>query len=132
MALITPSLVFAGRLDYVYLGLALLADRRHRMDPAVLDELIGYVEARGLLLVSANARRLRGQLRQDHADLQAALEAFEQMGARPSIARVSTELGLLTGDGALVERGVDELEAIGDVEHAARVSAERKRAAQPA
>ena len=107
-------------------------DRRHRMDPAHLDPLIEYVEARRLHLVSAHARRLRGLLRDDAADLRETLAAFERMGARPFVARVRTELGLLTGDRALVERGVDDLEAIGDVEHAARVAAERKRSAQPA
>jgi hypothetical protein len=48
------------------------------------------------------------------------------MGARPYAARVRTELGLLTGDAALVDRGLDELEALGDVEQAKRVAAERR------
>ena len=46
------------------------------------------------------------------------------MRARPSVARVEAELGLLRGDSALIGRAIDELEAIGDVEHAARVAAE--------
>ena len=124
--------VFAGRLDYVYLALALVADRRHPMDATVLDSLIEYVRPRRQLLVEASARRLRGLLRDDKADLEAALAAFEQMGARPYVARVSTELGLLTGDTALLDRGMDELESLGDVEHAARVASEMKAAAASA
>jgi hypothetical protein len=46
------------------------------------------------------------------------------MGARPSAARATTEIGLLTGDGALVERGLAELEQIGDLEQMSRVGAE--------
>jgi hypothetical protein len=47
------------------------------------------------------------------------------MGARPSAARARTELGLMTGDPALVERGLSDLEALGDLEQMARVVAER-------
>ena len=57
--------VFAGRLDYVYLTAALLADRRVPADPASLDALVAYADQRGLRLVVAQARRLRGvQLRE--------------------------------------------------------------------
>ena len=48
------------------------------------------------------------------------------MGAQPYVARLRTELGVLVGDPARVDRGLDELEAIGDVEQAARVTAERR------
>jgi class 3 adenylate cyclase len=118
--------VFAGRLDYVYLSLGQLADRRHGVAEAALDELIRYVDERGLRLVSAQARRLRGVHRGDRADLAAALADFEDMGARPFAARARTELGMLDGNAELIDRGMDELEALGDVEQSARVAAERK------
>jgi class 3 adenylate cyclase len=121
--------VFAGRLDYVYLVLGLLADRRHAVEAAVLDDLIDYAAARELLLVTAQARRLRGLVRRDRDDLERALAEFEQMGARPSVARARTELALRTGDAAQLDRGLDELDALGDVEQAARVASERRSAA---
>jgi hypothetical protein len=121
--------VFAGRLDYVYLTLGLLADRRHKMESAVLDDLVEYVDARGLLLVATQARRLRGLLNRDQADLERALAGFEAMGARPFAARARTELGLLTDDAGLIDQGLDELAAVGDIEQAARVAAERSAAA---
>ena len=83
---------------------------------------IAYVEAARAHLVAAHARRLRGLVaRRPARPRGGARRRSSEMGARPSVARVSTELGLLTGDAALVERGIDELEAIGDVEQAARV-----------
>jgi class 3 adenylate cyclase len=125
--------IFAGRFDYVYLTLALLANRRHPVPGAALDEVITYVEGRGLKLVSAAARRLRGILRGDPDDLTVALADFEAMGALPYVAMLRTEVGMLTGDVALVDQGMDGLEALGDVEQSARVAAERKsKSAAPA
>ena len=118
--------IFAGRLDYVYLAMGLLADRRHGVSDDALDELIRYVGERGLRLVSAQARRLRGIQRADRDDLGAALAEFEAMGSRPFAARVRTELGTLSGDDPLIDRGLDELEALGDVEQAGRVASDRK------
>ena len=59
---------------------------------------------------------------------------FEAMGARPYVARVRTELGMLSGEASLIDLGMDELEALGDVEQSARVAAERRasNAAAPA
>jgi len=115
---------FAGRLDYVYLSCLLLADQRYPASTATLDALIEYTDARSQLLTASQARRLRGIVARDPEDLRVALAAFESMGARPSAARTTTEIGLLTGDGALVERGLAELEQIGDLEQMGRVGAE--------
>ncbi|HEY8239253.1 MAG TPA: adenylate/guanylate cyclase domain-containing protein [Candidatus Limnocylindrales bacterium] len=126
---IAPFRVFAGRFDYVHLTLALLADRRHPVDAAVLDDLIAYVDERGLRLVTAQALRLRGLVGRDRESLERALELFEAMAAAPSVARLQTELGMLKGDAAMVDRGLDGLSAIGDVDQAHRVAAERRAAA---
>jgi hypothetical protein len=120
--------VFAGRLDYVHLSAALLADRRVPVDPGSLDNLIAYTEERGLRLVTSQARRLRGVQLRGREDLEASLAMFEAMGARPFIARVRTELGVLAADASLIDQGMDELEALGDVEQSARVAAERRAA----
>ena len=117
---------WTGRFDYVYIYLADVADRRERVGAETLAAIVEYVSARGLDLVTAMARRARGVELRDRADLEFALEAFERMGARPWVARVQTELGLLTGDQELIDRGLDGLESLGDVEHAARVATVRR------
>ncbi|HYN69946.1 MAG TPA: hypothetical protein VEX41_07035 [Candidatus Eisenbacteria bacterium] len=121
-------LVFTGRLDHVALVLAALADRRLGTESRSLGEMIAYADERSILLVSSQARRLRGLRRHDEGDLRDALAAFEGMEARPFIARTKSEIGLLTGDSALIEGAISELEAVGDLEHATRVVAEQRAA----
>jgi class 3 adenylate cyclase/tetratricopeptide (TPR) repeat protein len=123
---------FTPRLDYVHLSAALLADRRHAASPDAITAVVAYTEERGLLLVSAQARRLRGLVTGSLEDLERAREGFEAMGAVPFIARVRTEIGLLEGRTELVDQGLDELERLGDIEHAARVAAERRAGRSPA
>jgi hypothetical protein len=118
--------IWTGRYDYVYLALAYLADRRHAIGEELLDAIIEYTSDRGLQLVTAQAGRARGIERKDRAGLESALADFERMGARPFIARLRTELGLVAGDPAAIDQGMDELEALGDVEQAGRVAAERR------
>jgi class 3 adenylate cyclase len=123
---------FTPRLDYVYLVLANLADHRRPAALDALDRVLDYAGDRELRLISSQALRLRGILRADKSDLEAALGLFREMAARPFIARAQTELGLVGGDAAMVEAGLDELERLGDVEQAARVAADRKSGLVPA
>jgi len=124
--LVDEFLTFTGRLDHVALAVAALADHRVGIETGSLDRMIGYTDERSILLVSSQARRLRGLRRRDVGDLRDALAAFEQMEARPYIARAKSEIGLQTGDSAMVEAAIAELEAIGDLEHATRVVAEQR------
>jgi hypothetical protein len=117
---------FTPRLDYIYFALGHLADRRQPAPIEALDRAIAYATERELLLVSSQALRLRGLMLGEEADLLAALEAFEWMGARTYLARAHTELGLLRKDDALIERGLQELEALGDIDQAGRVAALRR------
>jgi hypothetical protein len=123
--------IFAGRQDYVHLALGYLADHRQPVDIAVLDDLSAYADDRELRLVSAQARRLRGIVAGDAESLQQALAEFVRMGAIPSVARVRTELGLLSRDANMVDAGVDELDRLGDVLQVRRVGMERRSAAAP-
>jgi hypothetical protein len=118
--------IFVGRQDYLFLCLGLLADRRHPVPMTMLDDLVAYFDERELPLPLAQARRLRGLINGDRSDLESALSLFEAMAARPFVARVQTELGLRIGDTALIDRGLDGLEAIGDVDQATRVATERR------
>ncbi len=121
---VADFMVFAGRFDYLYLALSLLADRRHPAAVEPLDRIIEYTEERRLLLVSSQARRLRGLVLRAPADLEHALGDFVAMGARPGEARALSELGLLLRDKDRVDRGLEGLETIGDVEQARRVATE--------
>ncbi|MBI2780824.1 MAG: AAA family ATPase [Chloroflexi bacterium] len=122
---------FTGRVDYLALTLWFLGDRRQPVPGEVLDDLVAYTAERGLRLVLMPALRLRGLLRRDAGDLRAALDVAVEIHALPTAARLRTELGLLSGDPAMIARGMDELDSLGDVGQSARAAAET-RAAGPA
>jgi class 3 adenylate cyclase len=124
--------IFTGRLDYVALSVSLLGDRRHSTPVAALDDLVEYASERALGYVLAPALRLRGLVRHEAADLESALEVATRMGAVPLVARIRSELGIITGDPGLVAEALDQLEALGDVEQGARVAAEARAAGLPA
>ena len=122
LELIQGSRRFAGRLDYVHLGAWLLADRQFPADVKAVADLAAYTHERGVGLVEAAARRLLGLVRQDAAELAAALASYERSSAAPLAARVRVELGILTHDRELVRRGLAELESHGDLEHWGRAT----------
>jgi class 3 adenylate cyclase len=116
---------FAGRVDHVEIALATLAD--HAADPGnEVGELIVRAAAGSLDLVEAQARRAVGVARADEAALRRALELFEAIGAGAYVPRVEAELGLLTGNVDLFERGAAGLERLGDVAQLERVAARRR------
>jgi hypothetical protein len=121
-AIVADYRVFTPRLDYVFLALSRLADLRHATPVPSLDALNDYAVERGLGLISSQVLRLRGIASGERGDLEAALADFERMNATPFIARAHAELGMLLGDAALIDRGLDELAAVGDVEHATRIA----------
>ena len=108
---------------------AVLTARRTAREPR-LSRLFGR-PPHGLCLNNDDGR-LRGLVTGAAEDLRIALDEFDAMGARPYAARVRKELGASMADRDLADRGLDELEALGDVEQAARVAAERREAAKPA
>ena len=116
---------FAGRQDYLDRAIAICADRAFPVDPDVLRGVVAYMDAHGIRLVAAQARRALGIVTGDAAELRTALREFDSMGAVPYAARVRTELGLLAGDDAMYESGVTGLEALGDVDQLARIAARR-------
>jgi class 3 adenylate cyclase len=119
---------YVGRMDYVHLAASRLADARYPSDPALLERIATYAEPRHLRIVEAAARRALGVLRGDVAQVQAAMELYRWMGARPYVARVEAELGLIGGDAARVGAAIAELERIGDLEQAARIAGEARAA----
>ena len=118
--------VFFGRLDYVQRATERLTDRRHPIPEPALRSIVAYAQERGLRVLLTHSRRALGVLWNDDAELRRALQAYEAMEARPFVARVKTELALRTRDPGLLEAGVTELEALGDVDQLERVLSESR------
>ncbi len=115
----------AGRIDHLDRAIAACSDRRHRVDPALLQRLLAYVDPRGIRLIGAQARRALGLATVDPDELRAALDLFETMAAIPYAARTQIELGELIGDPPLIATGIARLEAVGDLDQLARVADRR-------
>ncbi|HKB28940.1 MAG TPA: adenylate/guanylate cyclase domain-containing protein [Candidatus Limnocylindrales bacterium] len=115
---------FTGRLDYPALVLIELGDRRVAADRDALDAMIPYAEERSIRFLSGPARRLRGLMTGDPAELRNALSVFETIGARPFAIRVRGELAVLEGDREAAEAAVSALEDLGDLRQAARLAAD--------
>ena len=112
---------YIERLHHVERAFAACADRGEPIVSEAVDEVAGLAARRGARPLLGQALRVRGLQRKAEADLRAALAVFEEIGARPYVARVRIELGALTGDAQLRERGLAVLELLGDVDHLARV-----------
>jgi hypothetical protein len=117
---------YPDRLHYVEHAMAICADHAQPVPIDVLDDIIGKAEINQMRLVEAQGRRLRGILREDAEDLERSLAAFDEMGAARYAARLRTELGQLRGDDALVQAGMRELEALGELEQLTRLAARRR------
>ncbi len=112
----------AGRMDHLDRAIAACADRGYRIDAAILEGLIAYVEPRGIRLVEAQARRALGLAMADADELRRALDLFESMAAVPYAARAQVELGELSGDPQLIAVGIARLETLGDVDQLGRIA----------
>jgi hypothetical protein len=92
----------------------------------LLEDIVAYAEPRHLRVLEAAARRALGFLRGDIADLASALELYRTMGARPFVARVEAEIGLMTGEASLMSSAMAMLEQVGDIEYATRLAGEAR------
>jgi class 3 adenylate cyclase len=123
---VADFLRYTSRTDYCHLALARIADRRHPVEIDQVRALLAYMDERGLQLTAAQARRLIGLLEHDADELQRSLELFRAMGARPFVARVTTELGEVRDEADLIDEGVSMLESLGDLDQAERVVRRRR------
>ncbi len=114
---------YPDRLHYVEHAMALAADRGHPVPLSALDEVAREAEARGMRVVLSQARRLRGILARDQAELAASLLLFEAMGATRYAARVRRELGRLTADDGLLRAGERVLDELGELDALDRMRA---------
>lgn len=105
--------------------LTLASDRRIALSAVSEKEpgLIGWLDIVGwdrYPLVLAAAQRAVGLDRIDPALLISARESFERCGAAPSAARARIEAGVVRGERAEVEAGMEALEALGDIDQLER------------
>jgi hypothetical protein len=118
---------YPDRRHYVEHAMAICADHAQPVPMEVLDGIIGRAEIDKMRVVEAQGLRLRGILKRDADDLERSLAAFDAMGAARYAARLRTELGQVRGDEALVQAGVRELDAMGELEQLTRLAARRRR-----
>ncbi|MDP9271766.1 MAG: AAA family ATPase [Chloroflexota bacterium] len=117
---------YPERRHYVEHALAVCADRAHPVPMASVDEIIAEAVASGMRILEAQARRLRGILRSDEAELAESLRIFEETGAARYAARARVQLGTLRRDAALVSAGSEELDRLGELDRLATLGLGRE------
>jgi hypothetical protein len=105
---------YPDRVHYVEQALGLCADHRHPVPLDVIDSVIARADAAEMVLMGAQAHRLRGVLTREAGDLVLALDGFEKIGAARYAARARAELGSLTGDEAQFAAGRHALSGFGE------------------
>ena len=115
-AIVSNASRYPDRVHYVEHAMALAADRLNPVPLPAVDAVAEEAAARGMRPLLAQARRVRGLLRRDPAELTASLELFESMGANRYAARLRRELGHLTGDAKLTDAGERILEELGELD----------------
>jgi hypothetical protein len=105
---------YPDRVHYVEQALGLCADHRHPVRINVIDSVITRADAAEMVVMRAQALRLRGVLTGEAGDLVLALDGFEKIGAERYAARARAELGSLTGDEAQYAAGRHALSGFGE------------------
>ena len=116
------SQFYIERLHHVERAFATCADRRQAVAADAVEEVVAAAARREAQPLLGQALRVRGLQAGAEADLQAALAIFEEMRSVPYVGRLQIELGTLTGDRPLVERGIAVLEDLGDVDQLERIA----------
>jgi class 3 adenylate cyclase len=114
---------YPDRVHYVEHALAICADHAHPLPLAPIEEILEEASESGMHVVEAQARRLRGVLRGNAADLRESLRLFEKMEADRYTARLRRELGRLTADEQLMGQGDRGLEDLGELARLKRLGA---------
>jgi class 3 adenylate cyclase len=125
--IIPRAMQYLERPVHVETALAICSDRAYRLDVGALQPLVDFAESAGVRLVGAQAHRAIGISTNDSAALEKALGLFVEVGSLPFAARVRTEIGLLSGNSEMLERGLAELDAYGDRDQLRRINERRTR-----
>ena len=95
-------------------GLNLLLDAGEPLPADRLGELLRRAEAGHFRPLGAQARRGLGIVGRDREMLTRSLALWEEIGAAPYAARVRCERAFLSGDAAELDKGLADLERLGD------------------
>jgi len=95
-------------------GLNLLLDAGEPLPADRLGELLRRAEAGHFRPLEAQARRGLGIVGRDREMLTRSLALWEEIGAAPYAARVRCERAFLSGDAAELDKGLADLERLGD------------------
>jgi hypothetical protein len=116
------SQFYIERLHHVERAFATCADRRQAVAAAAVEEVAAAAARREARPLLGQALRVRGLQDGTEPDLQSALAIFEEIQSVPYVGRLQVELGTLTGDRPLTERGIAVLEDLGDVDQLERIA----------
>ena len=116
-----PSLRARSPSEMAERRVCLANDNRQEVPPAILEHALG--SAVGVPLLEAQLRRAMGLAHRDPSQFSAAIEIWERAGALPNLGRARAERGLVTGDAAETESGLDILRKLGDVNYVDRFAA---------
>jgi len=115
--------------DHLERAVGVAADLGRPLDPVLLEGMRTVMTQRSPVVTTiAQLDRAIALARRDIAGLERAQRAYEAMGARPFVARVRCERGLLAGDASELAAGIAQLERLGDAEQIQRYE---QRARQP-
>ena len=116
------------RVDFTSKVLCRINDQLVAVERADLDAMLLEAEQRLTRLLAVEIHRAYGLVDADPGQLRMAIDIAEECGAMWRLARLHYELGELTHDAALSERGLNELERIGDVDQLERYLVRRRAA----
>lgn len=114
------------RIELVERAMALCTDLGQPPAPELVQPIAEYASTYRLRILEGQAIRALGVARQNVDELSRALEIFTQTKALPYAARVRCERAAITGNRADLDRGLQELDALQDLEHLSRLEAARK------
>jgi len=116
------------RADFINRILGMLNDRRVAIPRDLIMTTLQATDHTHTRLIEAEARRALAFADGDAHQLRKATAIAESCGAVVKAARMHHELGVMTDDEALAERGLTELERIGDVDQLERYLVRRQSA----
>ncbi len=97
--------------------LNLACDRRAAMSRPALEAGLEKARKTGVPILEAQFHRALALAGQDAAQMSAAIEIWEPMGALPHLGRAHAERGLITGDQVEMNAGLSALKKLGDVNY---------------
>lgn len=114
---VTRPTALVERPHFVERVLGTCLDRRWLVDEAPLRAILAQARTQGLRPLEAQVRRGIGLAGASATELRSALRLSEAMSMTPMVGRLLVELGILTGEVQLADRGAGVLRRLGDAQY---------------